>query len=156
LTRDIPIAVRRLPAEDPSLTSAVELSAPKPLGDLGSLVFGNHPLDLDEKLALRVGRDTLIQKNDLTVSSPELIEQDRLMSETASQPVRRVDIDAADHSISGEVPKPIETGPVEVGARIAIIHQHEIVPQSVPITGHSRTHFGNLALDGCLLLLAMR
>ena len=49
-----PVAVGRLPADDLADTRAPQLATPVALGDLGTLVLGDHPLDLGEQPDLRV------------------------------------------------------------------------------------------------------
>jgi len=84
-----PVAVGGAPGQHLSGAGAKQLPAPVPFGDLCSLVLGDHALDLDEQLGLRI----VIER--WGVGDPhahrvagQLVEHDDLVGVHAGEPVR--------------------------------------------------------------------
>jgi hypothetical protein len=71
-------------------------TAPATLQDFGPLVFGDHSLNLQQEIVLRGAADRAVQENNLRARTVKLIDQEHLMSVTAGEPVRSMDIDALD------------------------------------------------------------
>ena len=74
---DIPVAVGRAGEHRHRTGSrAVQLPTTTPLGDLRSLVLGDHPLELTQQLILRGARSLgLLGEEDLDPAARELLEQ---------------------------------------------------------------------------------
>ena len=63
---DVAIPVGSLAEDtDRAVASRVHLPAPAPLEDLGPLIFGDHPLHLEQQLLLRLIADLVIEEDDL-------------------------------------------------------------------------------------------
>ena len=70
--------------------------APRPLKNLGPLVFGNDALNLQQELVLRRIADRPVQEHDLGPAAAKLLDQEHLVSMASRQPVRRMHVNALD------------------------------------------------------------
>ena len=78
-------------------------AAPAPFEDLGPLVFGDHALNLEQKIVLRGAADRVVQEDNLRTRAAKLIDQEHLMGVTAGDPVRSMNIDALDMATSNRI-----------------------------------------------------
>ena len=60
-------------------------AAPAPFEDLGPLVFGDHTLNLEQKIVLRGATDRVVQEDNLRARAAKLIDQEHLMGVTAGE-----------------------------------------------------------------------
>jgi hypothetical protein len=79
-------------------------AAPAALQDFGPLVFGDHALNLEQKIILRCAADRVVQENNLRARAAKLVDQENLMGVPACEPVRSMDIDAGDMAASNRIP----------------------------------------------------
>ena len=80
------------------------LAPPGSLGDLGSFVLGDHPLELDHQLVFgRLGPRAL-DEPDLGAGAGELVDQQRLVGVPAGEPIRRVTQHDIDRNLGGQIP----------------------------------------------------
>jgi hypothetical protein len=78
-------------------------TTPAAFQDFGSLVFGDHSLNLEQEIILRGATDRAVQENNLRARAVKLIDQEHLMGVTAGEPIRSVDIDALDMTTSNRI-----------------------------------------------------
>ena len=78
-------------------------AAPAALQDLGPLVFGDHALNLEQKIILSRAADRAVQENNLRTRTVKLIDQEHLMGVAAGEPIRSMDIDALDMATSNRI-----------------------------------------------------
>jgi hypothetical protein len=83
-------------------------AASSTLQNFGSLVFGDHALNLEQEIVLRGAGDRGVQENNLRSRAAKLIDQEHLMGITAGEPVRSVDIDALDMAASNRIPQALQ------------------------------------------------
>jgi hypothetical protein len=82
-------------------------AAPAALQDFGPLVFGDHALNLEQKIILRCAADRVVQENNLRARAA-IVDQENLMGVPACEPVRSMDIDAGDMAASNRIPQPLQ------------------------------------------------
>jgi hypothetical protein len=85
------VAVGRFPGDDLPGAGPKQFAAPVSFGDLGFLVFGDHPLDLGEQHRLRVvgGQPRRVGECDGDPEAVQLVEHQHLVGVGAGEPVRR-------------------------------------------------------------------
>ena len=83
--------------------AALSAGAPAPLEDLGPLVFGDHALNLEQKIVLPGATNQVVQEDNLRTRAAKLIDQEHLMGITASEPIRGMDINALDLAASNRI-----------------------------------------------------
>ena len=76
--------------------------------NLGSLVFGDHSLNLEQKIVLRGATNRVVQEDNLRTRAAKLIDQEHLMGITASEPIRGMDINAIDLAASNSISQPLQ------------------------------------------------
>jgi len=74
----------------------VALAAPAALDDARALVFGKHPLQLQQRGVLRRLSNRAIEEHHLGAGARELLDQDRLMRIRAGQAVGRMHVNDVD------------------------------------------------------------
>ena len=94
-------------ADEPRARS-VPAAPPNPFEDFGAFIFGDHALNLQQKLILRRAADRAVQENDFGPSATKLVDQKNLMGMAPRQPVRRMDINAFDLPARHRVPQPLQ------------------------------------------------
>jgi hypothetical protein len=98
-------------------------SAADALDNLGALILGNDPLDLEQQLVLRRLRWGVIQEDDAHPRASEFVEEQYLMHILAGQAVRAVDIEDLNSTQRCQVPYPFERGANQGRAAVAVIHE---------------------------------
>ena len=58
------------------------------LHDLGALVLGDHPLNLEQKVVFSRAADRAVQEDDHSADAVELLDQQHLVSVAAGEPIR--------------------------------------------------------------------
>ena len=124
LRSDPPVAVGHLPEEHLAGASAVQLAAAVALGDLRALVFGDHALDLDQQLGLRViaGRRT-VEEADRHAEALELFEDQHLVGVGAREAIRAQAQDGVQRAGLGRVAQAVQRGAVQPRARVAVVDE---------------------------------
>jgi hypothetical protein len=151
---DAAVAVGDLPEEDLALACAVELAAPVALGDLGPLVFGDHPLHLHQQRRLRVvARRGPLEEADPGPEAPELLEDQHLVGVGAGEAIGREADDALEQARLGGVAQAVERGPIEPGAGVALVD--ELLDDLVPVGASRLAQELELRGDRAALLLAL-
>jgi hypothetical protein len=139
------------------MAGAVQPPAAHPLGDLGALVLGDHPLELAQKLVLgRAGALGLAGEDDLHPHTLKLLEQQHLIGIAAGEPVGRVAQQYLEGALRRAVAQPLERRAGEHGAREALVAEHELLGDEQAATRRQLTQPADLALDGPLVPLAIR
>jgi hypothetical protein len=152
--RFVGVAIRGLGADDVALARLLQLAAAEALTEHGALVLGDRALDLQQELVVRVVRNRALQEHDLDAGAAELLEQQDLVGVLAREAVgaeHRHDIDRA---VVGGVAQGVETGPVEVGAAVALVAEDVLGDEGVPLLAGPGAQGGELAVDGLLAFLA--
>jgi hypothetical protein len=105
---DVPVPERRAGqhVDRPGL-GPVGLAAAVPFQDLRFLVFGEHPLELDEELVLRAVTLWTLDELDPGSGPGEFLDQQRLVGELTGQPVRGVAQHHVHSDPGDQVPQPL-------------------------------------------------
>src|SRR5260370_11336722 len=100
------------------------MAAPTPnaLQQLGALILGNHALNLEQEVVLRRAANRMVQEYDVRSCAAKLLDQKHLVGVAASQPVRRVHIDAIESSASHRIPQLLQRRTPQVCAAVTMIH----------------------------------
>jgi hypothetical protein len=96
---------------DRSVACGVLFSTPAAFHDLGTLVLGNHPLDLKQEILLGIAADGIVQKDHLHAATPELLDDQHLISIFAREAIRRMNIEAIEDAGRGLVTKTLKRRP---------------------------------------------
>jgi len=96
-------------------------AAPHPLGNQAALVFGHGPTDLQQKLVVGILAHRPVEEVDLASSGRDLLEQQHLMHIVAGEPVGSGDQNAIQLPHGHAVAQPLQPGPLERGATVAVI-----------------------------------
>ena len=64
------------------------------LQDLGALILGDHPLDLEKQIVFRGAPDRAVQENDLGPGATKLVDDEHLVRITPGKAVGRMNVDA--------------------------------------------------------------
>src|SRR5262245_24430432 len=155
---DIAVAVRRLAQHaDPPLAGAEATPAARALENLRPLVFGDHPLHLQEQVGLRRRlRPRRVEEHDLDVTPVELFQQDRLMRELARQAVGRVHVKPLDAAGVDEVAQPLQGRAPQRAAAVAVVQEAQLRVDATAVGAETAFQGRHLALDGRLVGLALR
>jgi hypothetical protein len=124
LCGDAPQAVGDLPKEHVAGAGAVQLAAPVALGDLRALVFGDHALDLDEQLGLRIiARGGSVEEAHRHAEALELFEDQHLVGVGAREPVRAQTQHRVQRARLRGVAQAVQRGPVQPRAGVAVVDE---------------------------------
>ncbi len=123
---DIAVPIRGMARRtDPTRPRGEEPAAPAPLADLGPLVFGDDPLDLQEQPPLGAPVEIAVEEDDLDPVVAQLVDQDHLIRVIACQAIGVLDVEAVDGPGGGRVAQPLQ-GRAEQGlSRVAIVDEAE-------------------------------
>jgi hypothetical protein len=83
-------------------------ATPATFQDLGAFIFGDHALDLEQKIILRRAADRAVQESDFSASATKLVDQKNLMGVAARQPIRSMDINTFDMAARDRIPQPLQ------------------------------------------------
>ena len=129
----------------------MHLPAPAPLEDLGPLVFGDHPLHLQQQSLLRVLANRVVEEDDFDAATMELFEQQDLISIFASQAIGRVDVEAIDQAGGRPIAQAFQGGPDQHGPALPLVDEaHRILNVEPILAAHAREGL-DLAADRVLL-----
>ncbi|MCM8738663.1 hypothetical protein M5E06_31635 [Azospirillum sp. A1-3] len=78
--------------------SGVPTAASATFQDLGALVLGDHPLDLEQEVVFGTGADGMVDEDDLGTGPAELLDEKDLIGVTTREPVRGMDVDLIDYA----------------------------------------------------------
>ncbi len=138
------------------LASGMALAPPAALDDLGPLVLGNHPLDLEQQVVLRRPAERAVEEDHLDAGALELVEQQDLVAEAPRQPIGGMDVEALEIARGRRVAQALQGGPNQAGAAVAVVDEAAGRGQRLAVLGDARLQGGNLAGDGAVLGLLFR
>src|SRR5690242_3081484 len=101
----------------------VQLTAATTLQDLGTLVLGNHALNLQQQVFLGGVPDVAIEEDDLDTTTLQLVEQQDLVGVFACQAIRGVDVEAVDGSGSRLITQAFQRRAEQRAAAAAFIEE---------------------------------
>ena len=109
LLGDVSVSIRGLgQGADLTRPRREEPAAATPLADLGPLVFGDHPLDLQQQPALGALIEIPVEEDDLDAMAAQFVDQDHLIGVVARQPVGVLDVEPVDRPGGGGVAQPLQ------------------------------------------------
>jgi hypothetical protein len=154
---DVPVPVGRS-AEHVyrSTPSRVPLPPSAPLGDLGPLVLGHHPLHLEEKILFRGPADRTVQEHHFDPAAAELFEQQHLVGITTSQPVGRVDVESVENTGRSLVTKSLKGRPQQSRPTVPFVEKAELGIEPQPVGPNTFPESLDLAGDGIRVGLLLR
>jgi len=134
----------------------MQLAAPRPLGNLGPLVLGDHALELHQQLILgRLGLAPL-EKPHFSTEARELLDQQRLVHVAPREPVRRVAEYHLDPDLGHHVAQALQGRTHKRRARVPFVLEHPVGGNLKPRGGRVRLQGRRLTGDRLLLLLPRR
>ena len=104
----------------------VLLAAAAALQDLGPLVLGDHPLDLDQEVLRRVMAEGVAEEDDLDAATGEFFEDQDLIGILAGEPIRVEDVEAVDGAGGGLVAEPLQPRPGQQGPADAVVDEPQL------------------------------
>ena len=111
--RNASIPIGAFPRDHLTSTRAPQLTAAISLGDLRSLIFGDHALHLSEQLGLRiVGKGWGVMEQHRDAVARQLVDHNDLVGIHTGQAIRRQAPDGVKPCGFGGIPERIETGAV--------------------------------------------
>ncbi len=131
----------------------VAFAAPAALDDARAFVFGEHALQLQQQGVLRRLPDRTVEGRHLGASARELLDQHRLVRIRAGQAVGRVHVEDVNGPHHREVAQPLQRGPDQAGAALAVVEEAQLGSDLVPVGCRARQQRRNLAVDGVALSL---
>ena len=123
----------------------VSLAPAAPLQDLGPLILGDHPLDLEQQVILRRLAQRAVEEHDLDAGTPELVDEQHLIGIAPGQPIRGVNVEAVDEARGDGIAKALQAGSLQGGAAVAIIDEAMVWRNLQPILGEAGLQRGDLA-----------
>src|SRR5712691_1215321 len=152
------IAVGRVAQDaDLALLGAEAPAAACAFQDFRPFILGDHALHLDQQIAFgRSFGEGMVEKDDLDVLPPELLQQHGLIDKFTRQPIRRVDIETLDAASMNQVAQAFQGGAAQAGAAVAVVEETQLGIE--PVAGGGQVVFqgGDLTVDGGLVGLALR
>ncbi len=157
LSRDIAIAEGSA-GEDTHGTrlGTVALSAPTALKHLGSLVLGEHALELQQQTVLRGVPDRTIEEDRLRAGAGELLNQQDLMRVAAGEAIGSMDVDDIDGRPGDEVTQTLQSGSDQTGAAMAVVDEQHVLRDLITVVQGTCFQLGKLAINGLALSLLVR
>jgi len=141
---------------DRSGLGAVRLATPVALHDLRLLVLGEHALELHQQLVLRGIAARALDELHPRTGAGELLDQQRLVSELAGQPVGRVAQHHIDPDPGHQITQPLQRGAHQGGAAVALVFEHPLVGDLKPQPLGAGAQHRRLRGDRLVLLLPGR
>ena len=119
---EVPISIRgrRQHGERPH-PRAMELPAPRALGDLRAFVLRDHTLKLQEQFVFRCARLRPLEEADLRADPRKFVDEQRLVRVASRKAIGRVAEDDRDIDFRGEIPQPLQGRPDQRGPRVPLI-----------------------------------
>ena len=152
----VAVAIGRT-AEDSHVaaSSPMALAATGTLQNLRTLVFRDHPLELDEEMVFGSFHRRRLQEHGLDALAGQLLDDQNLIGIAAAQTVRSMDQDGFDASLRGEVPDPLQPRAFENGAGKTVILDDHVGRHAVAVAlGIGEQGLG-LAGDGIAISLLL-
>ena len=115
------------------------LAAPAALQHLGSLVLGEHALQLQQQAVLGRVPDRAIEEDHLRAGLGELLDQQNLMRVAAGEAIRGMDVDEIDGREGHEVAQTLQGGSDQTGAAVAVVDEPHVIAESWPSCSLARS-----------------
>ena len=148
------MSVGGLPERDLALAGAVELPAPVALGDLRSLVLGDHALHLHQQRRLRVLAVRRPLEEPHTDPEPrKLLDDQHLVGIDARKPVGGETEDRVEHAGLGRVPQTVQRRAIQPRAGVPVVD--ELFDHLEPVDLGGGPERLELRADRATLLLAL-
>ena len=122
--------------------------APAPLQDLGALVLGDHPLDLEQEVVLGAGTDRSVDEHHLGTGPSELLDQQDLVGVAARQAVGSEDVDAVDQTARHPVAQPLQSRAPQGGAAEPLVDKDILGLERDAVGADPVAQRGHLAVHG--------
>jgi hypothetical protein len=101
-------------------------AAPGSFRDLGSLVLGDHALELDQQLVFGGLGARCLHEADFGASPSELVDEQRLVGVATGEAVRRVAQHHIHGHLGGQIAQAFEGGTDQCGAREALVLENPL------------------------------
>ena len=149
---DVVIAVGRAAEHvDRAAAGRVLLAPAAPLHDLGTLVLGNHALDLKQQVLLGSTAGGIPQEDDLDAAMVEFLKEQYLICIFARKSIWIEDVKAVDGPGGGLIPESLETRADQDAAADSVVHEAQFGVAYQGILGDSLGDLLKLAGDRVLL-----
>jgi hypothetical protein len=125
------------------------------LHDLGALVLGDYPLNLEQKVVLSRAADRAVEEHNHRAGAAELLDQKRLMGVAAGEPIWGVHVNALDTPSGDHIAQLLQCRTKQDRAAIAFVHVG-VIRLELPAIGRNPLAQGrNLARNGVVARLAL-
>jgi hypothetical protein len=141
----VPERCRRQGVDAP-LACRVELATAVALQELGSLVLGNHALNLEEQPVLRVAAEWAVEKNDFQTAPLKFINKQSLICISSLQSIRRVDVETVHTTGRRLIAQFLHRGSDQRRAGVTVIDEAKSVLQAKPVLTHPRARRASIWL----------
>ncbi|OIP90862.1 MAG: hypothetical protein AUK55_12185 [Syntrophobacteraceae bacterium CG2_30_61_12] len=131
------------------------LAPPGALGDLSTLVLGNHALKLEHQFLFRCCCFSRFEKHDIHTMAGQLFKQQNLVGILAAQPIRRKNQHSLELSFGGKVPQSFQSRANKHGAAVSLIKKNPFIEDRVAFTLSTLPQSRNLTLDRSIRLLSL-
>ena len=151
-----PVAVRGAgPGEHLAGLELALSASPHPFGDQGPLILGDRPADLEQELVVRVLGHRPVEELDAAAVLLQLLEEEHLMDIVSRQPIRIGDEDRVERGHGRPIAEPVEAGPLERGAAVAVVTEDVPLGQWPALGLEMRPQPVDLLVDGLCLGLSL-
>ena len=153
----VAVAVRRS-AQNAGLAllGTVPLAAPRALQDLGTLVFGDHALELQQQLVFRRMRLRCVDEDRLHALAQPFLRQQDLVGVLAAEPIGRQHQHRLDLAFGDEVAHALQARANQRRAAEALVLEDPFIRYAVAVARSERHQRGGLAGNRLVLLLLIR
>lgn len=132
-------------------TGCVTFPAPRAFHDLGPLIFGNHPLHLQQQIFFRATAQRVIQEHEFHTMMFHFIDQQYLVGVLARQSIGRMHVDAIDAPRIGHISQLLQSWPYKRASAVSIIDESQFRLQIQTIVANTLLKCLDLAGDRLLL-----
>ena len=130
-------------------------ASPHPFGDQGALILGDRPADLERELVVRVLGHRPVEELDAAAVLLQLLQQEHLMDIVSRQPIRIGDEDLVERGHGRAIAEPVEAGPLERGAAVAVVTEDVPLGQRPALRLEMCPQPVDLLFDGLCLGLSL-
>jgi hypothetical protein len=156
LAVDVAVAERGPPEHaHRSRAGRVQLASTIAFLNFRAFIFGDDALNLEQEVALGGGVVGMVEEDQLDAGPPELVDEQRLMSKAACQPIGTEDIKPIDPACGHQVAEPLQRGTDQDRSTDTLVGESERLIKDQAIGGDPLAKGIDLTVDGLLANLLL-